>query len=309
MTATMDMTAARNILTKVALGEKLDEKETFVLQAQFGKMEDKDAPSTLDKLEQMDKEMEELEKWWDSFPTEYDRLCRKVVMCNAKHTWKGHIRDKAKAGYHHGAARMGWGHYDRWLKPETISKDLKKDMLAQLNEVNNTSYNLEEIKDKLGWIFNQDIYGMNMVFYHHAADFALLDGWNAKIRLWTEKMLENMPSEGDVYSYVEDAYPEMGMSEMKNLVEGFLGKWKLDILMEAGSMWRYCQKAHLSYRGEIQFNLILAYNKLSNLTRKVKQAKAGELGGFMDKFGVIMFEIVNLKHKLEEMGKANAKFI
>lgn len=57
MTAIDNMSIARNLLTKVALAETLTEKENFHLQAMYGKVEDKDAPTLLAEAEAMELEL------------------------------------------------------------------------------------------------------------------------------------------------------------------------------------------------------------------------------------------------------------
>lgn len=311
MTATMNMTTIRNILAKVASGESLTEEETFHLQAMYGLVEDKDAPTLLNEVEAMEQDLAIMEEYFFGLTKEYTRLNRKVKVCKAKHIWKNHLRDKSKAGWHNGSRKEGWGRYDLWGLPEKSHKDQKADLEAQMKNLTEEefTFNANEIKKELMLIFDQYIDGMNVVFYHHTADFALLSPWNNKCRSWMEKKLKDMPSEGDVYSYLEDTYPEMGMADMKSVVEDFISGWRLDILMKTSFMWKYCQNANRAYREELLFDLKLSYGKLDSLTGEIRVAKSSNMNLFTGKFSIILAQIESLKMKLEEMEKANAKFI
>lgn len=314
MTAIDNMSIARNLLTKVALAETLTEKENFHLQAMYGKVEDKDAPTLLAEAEAMELELKAMEEYFFGLTREYNRLNRKVKVCNVKHTIKGHLRDKAKAGYHGGSKREGWGHYDKWLKPEIMSKDIKRDTLAQMEEMENEEFNfkfsdvVDELTQTQGLYFKSSEVCSMVVYYYHIESFEFLDRWNTRIQDWMEFSLDKL-NEIELFNYLDNTYPEMGEMDKKSIVMKAMGQYRLKVLMTACEMWRYCQRNNREYRKEIQDDLNLAYDKLERLVEDIKTVNSDKLFTVTRSFSFIMAQIESLKMKLEKMDEANEKFI
>lgn len=316
----MNMSIITGLLSKVAQNKALTEEETFILQAMYGNVEDKDQTNQDETTKVMigfnrfvgvPQTMVDIIENYNMETIMMQEVIKYLNKVGKKHTRKMILKDKTKHGFHNGSRKEGWGHYDLWGLPEKSHKDKMDDVKAQMQSLNEEefTFNADEVKRELTEVFDFQINGFKVVWYHHTADFALLAPWNVKVRSWMEKTLKDMPSEGEVYSYMEDNYPEMSMSDMKNLVEDFLGTWRLSILMEAGSMWRYCKSNNYSYRKELLLDLQKVYNKLDELNTEIRYIKSNDLCIFPGKFSVILAQIESLKMKLEEMNEANAKFI
>lgn len=323
-----NITAVMNLIAKMGLDE-----QTFMLMVANMSFEDainvlmekgdipteedyrtEDLPSK-DEAVYNDEDDAYLESWATyANAIQESRVAHKMMVLKAKkghnHTTKAHRKDKAKAGLHRGSKREGWGHYDRWLKPETLARDVKRDLKAQMEEVNKAEdINLNEVKQDLHMVFNMDLNGMNKVYYHYAEEFAFLSEWNATVRSWMEKHLQDMPGEGDVYSYMEENYPTMSMSTMKNIVEGFVSEYRMAILMETGNMWRYCQNSYRDYRESMVLDLHEEYRRLEDLTKEVKMGRSVDVADKEVEFTIVLAGIKTIKEQLEEMDKENKKFI
>lgn len=326
----MNMSVIRTILNKVAQNIELTEDEQFILQAFYGKVEDKDYidPSYRDK----DLPSEDENIYWDEADAYRDewamyanyqneaKSLNKVMMMKAykgrNHTTKAHLRDKSKHGYHNGAKKhvIGCDGRHDWLEDMAREKKaraekqvIKSQMMSLTDEA--FTFNADEVKKELMMVFNMNINGMKMVYsYHNLCDFALLGWWNWKIRMWVKHVMKLTPSEGAVYQYMDTFYPEMSMSDKKFIVEDFLGSWKIDIIQEASAMWRYCKKSYKSHYEAVQHSLKLAYDELNYLEQYIKTANAEKLTGLTGRFDVILSKIQARKMELEEMDQQNAKF-
>lgn len=220
-----------NVLTKVAMGHELNEDEMFILQAHYGLVEDKDQKKDKAMAVSDNHSIEAM------LTKEMVSYLNKVGM---KHTRKMVLKDKAKHGYHKGSARMGWGHYDRFLKPERLAKDISKDIKTQLDEAGiEDDIPLMEGVNTLYSVFAEEISGYNKgvksLYYRCSEDWKDLNESMPIVQRWVNAKKDELNTILiQAWKELDSLYPEMG--------EG----WK----QEVHHFFKYCCEGYISSEAE-----------------------------------------------------------
>lgn len=295
------------ILTKLANNQPLNEGEQFTLAALYGKVVDKDTEAK--KPKSKDEWFEFDLMWATSLWGLAEQTIKDKSHKGRNYTTKAHLRDKAKAGYRKGAARMGWSHYDRWLKPERKKKDLEKDTQAQMDEYNQETswavdYALLEIQ------FPSVQKGIDKVFYLHSKDFALLDRWFNLIKEWEDDSLAALPSYKEVYETVISIYPEIGDDESRHVVDTMFRVWNGHISTQKKMMWEYCLDANKRYKEKIEYDLKQACQDLDKLTKDAQMDGLSEslIEQYTKEFNKLLKEIRHFQIVLADMQFYNCKY-
>lgn len=134
-------------------------------------------------------------------------------------------KDKAKAGYHNGARNEGFGHYNRFGKPEKLAKDANKDFKAQLMELGELpdDITLNEAVGLLVSIYDMFYFGdfnMELVWYHKSEWYNNLQKNISMVESAYREYVDKLQSiQINLYWSAETLFPEMGMSFQNRVVE------------------------------------------------------------------------------------------
>lgn len=255
------------ILTKTAMGLDLNEDEQFILQAHYGLWEDKDytEPSYRDK----DLPSEDESIYWDDKDSYLEgwamyanqqneaKSLNKAMMVKAykgrNHTTKAHLRDKAKAGYHNGAKKEGWGRYDLWLKSSAMKSDLSKDFKSQLEDImQEPDASFYEGTLALMGHFRKEYHaiskGTSSLYYRKDEDWKNLDEAMKEVDSWVEFQEDIFCDISiEAWSVLDNFFPEMGESWKKEVHKYFVELWYEAIDIESQHMTGYVRMCYADY--------------------------------------------------------------
>lgn len=155
-----------------------------------------------------------------------------VLFCNNDQKPKGYNalnirKDKAKAGYHNGARKQGFGSCDKWGKPEKLTKDQDKDFKAQMAELNDLpdDITINEAVNLLTSIYDLFYFGgfdMGLVQCHKSEWYDNLEENISMVETVYQEYVNKLKTlQIDLYQSTEELFPEMGMGFQNKVVDIF----------------------------------------------------------------------------------------
>lgn len=155
-----------------------------------------------------------------------------VIICNSgvqrpkSFNPKYIIRDKAKAGCNRGSVWGGFGHWDKFGKPEKLAKDSNKDFQAQMVEEDYEEFSSDELANII-WaeLIDQDFDPVAEVYGMVYLNFSGLD-WRSQcqevINFGIEQKELYKGLERVFYEGIDEHFPTSAMSDRKAAVEKVL---------------------------------------------------------------------------------------